>query len=146
MSAKRDYKTILIVDDDPIARGIFRSYFTQRGASEVFEAENGVQALKILDGAEQPIELIQLDIYMPQMDGIEVIRQLRDRAFTGDIAIVSGAKLADRANATELATRYNLNVVGEVKKPLTKKSLESLFNPTVPEFPNTGLDGNGNTA
>ncbi len=142
----RNYKTILIVDDDPIARGIFRTYFTQRGADQVFEAENGVQALKVLDERNLDIELIQLDIYMPQMDGIEVIRQLRDREFPGDIAIVSGAKLADRENAIELAAMYNLNVVGEVKKPLTKKSLEALFNPSVPEFPNNGPDTNGAAA
>ncbi|MCP5080360.1 MAG: response regulator [Alphaproteobacteria bacterium] len=142
----RNYKTILIVDDDPIARGIFRTYFTQRGAEHVVEAENGVHALKVLDESEQEIELIQLDIYMPLMDGIEVMRHLRDREYSGDIAIVSGAKLADRANATELAALYNLNVVGEVKKPLTKKSLEALFNPQVPAFPNTGLEGNGTAA
>ena len=142
----RNYKTILIVDDDPIARGIFRTYFTQRGADQVFEAENGVQALRILDDRDLDVELIQLDIYMPQMDGIEVIRQLRDREFPGDIAIVSGGKLADRENAIELAAMYNLNVVGEVKKPLTKKSLEALFNPSVPEFPNNGPDKNGAAA
>lgn len=142
----RNYKTILIVDDDPIARGIFRTYFTQRGAEHVAEAENGVDALKVLDESEHEIELIQLDIYMPLMDGIEVIRHLRDRAYSGDIAIVSGAKLADRENATELAALYNLNVVGEVKKPLTKKSLEALFNPRVPAFPNSGHSNNGAAA
>ncbi len=142
----RNYKTILIVDDDPIARGIFRTYFTQRGADRVVEAENGVQALKVLDEADYEIELIQLDIYMPLMDGIEVMRHLRDREYSGDIAIVSGAKLTDRANATELAALYNLNVVGEVKKPLTKKSLEALFDPSVSTFPNTGLSGNGAAA
>ncbi len=138
----QEYKNILIVDDDPIARGIFRSYFTQRGADHVVEAQNGVQALKMLDESEVEIELIQLDIYMPLMDGIEVIRHLRDRKFSGDIAIVSGAKLADRTNAVELAALYNLNIVGEVKKPLTKKSLESLFNPSAPDYPSTGLDSN----
>ncbi len=142
----RNYETILIVDDDPIARGIFRTYFTQRGATHVFEAVNGVQALKVLDESEVEIELIQLDIYMPQMDGIEVMRHLRDREYDGDIAIVSGAKFTDRANAVELAALYNLNVVGEVKKPLTKKSLEALFNPAVSAFPNTGFADNGAAA
>lgn len=142
----KEHKTILIVDDDPIARGIFRTYFTQRGATHVFEAANGVQALKLLDEAGVEIELIQLDIYMPQMDGIEVMRHLRDREFAGDIAIVSGAKFTDRANAIELAALYNLNVVGEVKKPLTKKSLEALFNPAVSAFPNTGIPSEGAAA
>lgn len=142
----RNYKTILIVDDDPIARGIFRTYFTQRGATHVVEAVNGVQALKVLDEADFEIELIQLDIYMPQMDGIEVMRHLRDRQYAGDIAIVSGAKFTDRANATELAALYKLNVVGEVKKPLTKKSLEALFNPALPGFPNTNPTDNGAAA
>ncbi len=140
------YNSILIVDDDPIARGIFRTYFTQRGATHVFEAANGVQALKLLDEAGVEIELIQLDIYMPQMDGIEVMRHLRDREFAGDIAIVSGAKFTDRANAIELAALYHLNVVGEVKKPLTKKSLEALFNPAISAFPNSGVSGEGAAA
>ena len=71
-----------------------------------------------------------------------MLRHLRDREFTGDIAIVSGAKFTDRANAVELAALYNLNMVGEVTKPLTKKSLEALFNPAMPAFPDTGFSDN----
>ncbi len=67
-------KTILIVDDEPNIRLLFKDEFSREGYS-VIEAENGSVALKLLE--EQDIHLIVLDIQMPVMDGLDFLTHLR---------------------------------------------------------------------
>src|SRR5271170_2376992 len=67
-------KKILIVEDELVVRSIYRRKFEMSGY-QVETAEEGSAALKLL-----PIfkpDLIQVDIAMPGMDGVEVIRQIR---------------------------------------------------------------------
>jgi CheY-like chemotaxis protein len=67
-------KKILIVEDELVVRSIYRRKFEMSGY-QVETAEEGAAALKLL-----PIfkpDLIQVDIMMPGMDGVEVIRQIR---------------------------------------------------------------------
>ena len=67
-------RKILIVEDELVVRSIYRRKFEMSGY-QVETAEEGSAALKLL-----PIykpDLIQVDIMMPGMDGVEVIRQIR---------------------------------------------------------------------
>lgn len=66
--------TILIVDDDPHLREL-SGVFLQREGFDVSEAANGVEALSFLENRK--VDLVILDIMMPQMDGWELCRRLR---------------------------------------------------------------------
>ena len=66
---------ILIVDDDPVIRRMLTRALTSRSAYLVDEAANGVEACLKL-GAYRP-DLLILDIFMPDMDGVEVCRALK---------------------------------------------------------------------
>jgi two-component system, OmpR family, response regulator len=66
--------TILVVDDDPHLRELVRVFLQQHGF-EVYEASNGEEALLALERLK--VELVIVDIMMPQMDGWELCRQLR---------------------------------------------------------------------
>jgi len=66
---------ILIVDDDPHIRELAR-VFLQAEGFDIFEAEDGVQALDQLETLKA--DLVILDIMMPNMDGWELCRQLRE--------------------------------------------------------------------
>ncbi|MBX9298155.1 response regulator [Chromobacterium piscinae] len=67
-------KTILIVDDSTTLRQVVR--MTLAGAGyEVLEAGNGKEALDILDGRK--IHLIISDVNMPQMDGISLLKNIK---------------------------------------------------------------------
>ena len=72
-------KKILIVDDDPSIRKFLGANLTERGY-QVMEAEAGPPALLMLN--RETIDLILLDIMMPEMDGFEVCRQIRKRSRT----------------------------------------------------------------
>jgi signal transduction histidine kinase/DNA-binding response OmpR family regulator len=72
---KTDKGTILIVDDEPAARDLLNRMLKRRGW-ETAEASNGLQAINYLKKNELPV-LILLDLMMPEMDGFELLHQMR---------------------------------------------------------------------
>jgi two-component system chemotaxis response regulator CheY len=67
-------KKIMTVDDASTIRRLV-SFTLRGGGYEVFEAEDGEDALRVLSG--QTVDLVITDINMPRMDGIELVRRLR---------------------------------------------------------------------
>jgi CheY-like chemotaxis protein len=95
-------KHILIVDDD--VRNIFSltSVLEDAGVDVSF-AENGRDALTLLD-ATPDIDLVLMDVMMPQMDGYETMRAIRQRADFGTlpiIALTAKAMEGDREKSIE---------------------------------------------
>lgn len=80
--------TILVVDDDPLFRGLLRTMCEIDGW-RVTEADDGEHALAAAAG-ETPAAVIT-DLYMPAADGIELIRVLRERLPDVPILALSGA-------------------------------------------------------
>lgn len=66
----------LIVDDSRAIRSILRSAVGELGF-EVFEAEDGREALNALEAMSPPAELILVDWNMPVMDGLELVTRVR---------------------------------------------------------------------
>ena len=71
--------TVLIADDEPIARQILRDELADLEGIEIAgEASNGREALRIILDLDP--DLVFLDLQMPVMGGLEVVRYLRDPA------------------------------------------------------------------
>jgi excisionase family DNA binding protein len=80
-------KRMLIVDDDTIhLRALERRLKTFRSRVQVELTDNGIDAL-VLVGSFKP-HLVVLDVYMPELDGLEVCRRLKMRADTRSIGVV----------------------------------------------------------
>ena len=79
---------ILIVDDSALTRKAIGRILgmIDLDAGELFEAENGTEALKILD--EKNIDLVLADLNMPEMGGIEMIYHMRGNEATRNIPVV----------------------------------------------------------
>ncbi len=75
-------QTILIVDDEKEIRELLRLYIEKDGYCAV-QAENGLEALKQADSAQ--IDLAIIDIMMPELDGYQLIKALRER---GNLPII----------------------------------------------------------
>ena len=67
-------KQLLIVDDQPGIRLLLNEVFTKEGF-QTFLASNGIEALKI--GESEPIDCVLLDMKIPGMDGLEILKRLK---------------------------------------------------------------------
>ena len=67
-------KKIMIVDDSSTIRNVIKNALI--GSYEVCEADDGVNALKVIPG-ENPISLFLLDVNMPNMDGLTLLEEIR---------------------------------------------------------------------
>lgn len=106
--------SILIVDDDPMVRMI-AAELLRREDYAVMEAADGDVAMKIIDAV--PVDLVVLDILMPTMDGLEVIRAVKS-AHPGIriLAISSGGRRAGAVSYLETARIFGADEV--MVKPL----------------------------
>ena len=85
---------ILVVEDDKNLRKLIVTCL-KRENYNTYEATNGIEALNVLD--EQYIDLIVTDIMMPQMDGYELIRELREANYMMPILLVTAkSTLSDK--------------------------------------------------
>jgi signal transduction histidine kinase len=80
-------KSILLVDDEEGIRKVLRIALSDLGY-QVYTAENGVEALRIFEDKRPPIVLT--DIKMPEMDGIELLRRLKQLSPDTEIIMITG--------------------------------------------------------
>jgi DNA-binding NtrC family response regulator len=120
--------SILLIDDDEQLRSMLRRALLRTGY-QVMEAGNGRQALNLL--AEASVQAVVTDIIMPDMEGIELILELRrSRPELPIVAMSAGGRigpdsylyLAERSGATRtIAKPFSigpfLELVGEVLPP-----------------------------
>ncbi|MBI4402425.1 MAG: response regulator [Nitrospirae bacterium] len=100
---------ILVVDDEPQIRDILTQYLTLQGF-RVRTARNGPETLQSVE-QERP-ELIILDIYMPGMNGVEVLRQLRDKKnYMGGVIMLTASQ--DQALLKKAWALGSINVLGK---------------------------------
>jgi DNA-binding NtrC family response regulator len=66
---------ILIVDDDKTVRDFLQRYLLQKGFGQVLSASSGEEAVKKVE--DEDIKLVFLDVKMPGMSGIDVLRQIK---------------------------------------------------------------------
>ncbi len=69
-------KKILVADDEMSIRLLYSEELKEDGY-EVYMASNGREALEVVD--KIPLDLVILDIKMPEMDGIEALRQIKEK-------------------------------------------------------------------
>lgn len=78
--------TVLSVDDSPVVQTMLKRALSDR--YEVLLANNGMDALKILNSSKQEIRLVLLDVTMPDIDGIELCRTIRRFKKFQDLPII----------------------------------------------------------
>jgi DNA-binding NtrC family response regulator len=85
--------TLLIVDDEPGARQSLEVILEDD--FHVLTAENGQGALQIIQ--KEPVDLVLLDVHMPEMDGLEILRRIKKQDEEIDVIMVSALNLARKA-------------------------------------------------
>ncbi|MFB5760547.1 response regulator transcription factor [Paenibacillus medicaginis] len=101
-------RTILIVEDEHILREIMKDYLLEEGYS-VLEAANGKEALSLLQ--EHEVDLIILDIMLPELDGWSVCKRVRK---TSNVPIIM---LTARSDEDDTLLGFELGADDYVAKP-----------------------------
>jgi two-component system, OmpR family, alkaline phosphatase synthesis response regulator PhoP len=91
-------KTVLVVDDDPNALDIVRTYLESKGYP-VVTAKDGSEALSLLESVRPA--LVLLDVMMPGMDGWEVARVIKNHPTFGNTRVVMLTARSDFADKHE---------------------------------------------
>ncbi len=77
-------------------RKILKRALAQMGMEEVVETANGVEALRAAEENEYAFDLIMLDVNMPEMDGLEALREFRKRPECTKIPIIMCTSVAEK--------------------------------------------------
>jgi len=130
---------ILVVDDDAFALTVMSAAFEKLGAPAPLQAANGREALERLD-ADGGIDMVVSDIYMPEMDGIELLQGLAKRNFVGPVVMITGVESTESGDAPVVAgaddgelmlapgvAPATLNVVGVLAKPVGVEDIRAVL-------------------
>lgn len=113
-------ESIMVVDDEPPICTVISEYFTKRGY-RVLTAENGLKALSMVK--QEAPKLIIIDINMPIMDGLSLVRELRAKKYAGGILGLTGLLEADK-----LQELLDLGAFDVMQKPINMERMELAVN------------------
>ena len=118
---ERSPSRVLVVDDSPVNRAVLKAILTKCGVACIETAENGRQALSAL-AAEPAFDLVLTDLWMPEMDGRELLLAIRaDARFSHlPVHLVTADVEVRKQNAAD-------GFDGILLKPVTREKLQALF-------------------
>jgi len=118
---------VLIIDDDSFMLDLMTLGLNVLGINEIISATSGETALKIIDDVNCAIDVVLCDLNMPGMDGVEFLRYLAERDYSGGIALMSGEDLRILKTAEKLAEAHHLNTLGVLEKPVASPDLVAIL-------------------
>ena len=122
----KEISSVLTVDNDPIIRQVITAFFARHGVENVWQAENGDEAISVLK-THQEIDLIVSDLYMPETDGVEFMAHLHEIGSRIPIIVVSSADRRTVFAAETLANAQQLNFIASLPKPLDIQEMEAVL-------------------
>ena len=115
--------SVLVVDDDDLQRQFLARLLARAGIGPLFWATNGRSALEAFREEQQPIDVVVCDLLMPEMDGIEFLKQISSEGYSPSIVISSGADEDTQREMETVARTQGLNVLGFIPKPVSVDAL-----------------------
>jgi CheY-like chemotaxis protein len=115
-------KTILVVDDDENILNLEKTILEQKGFA-VTMAAGGPEALALLE--KETFDLILLDVMMPEIDGFEVCRRIKEDERLKEIPVIF---LTAKGGGDALAEGFESGAVMYINKPFTANKLLTIVN------------------
>ncbi len=120
---------LLLIDDEP-ALAAFVAEAAEICGFQPFETGENEQFRTEFD--REPPGMVALDLGMPGMDGVELLRFLADRKYVGPVLIISGFDRRILESAFRLGEALGLNMVGPLEKPARLEALETILRDHLP--------------
>ena len=115
---------LLLIDDEP-ALADFMANAAQTSGFEPVVTSNDAQFRDAF--LEERPDMVALDLGMPGMDGVELIRFLADQDYRSPVLIVSGFDRRVLESAFRLGEALGLTMAGPIEKPIRLADLEALL-------------------
>lgn len=126
-AAVRRFHVLCAEDHEQVAELL--RVILQRAGHDVECAADGVEALRKMTTAATPYDVLITDHVMPEMNGLELVRALRERSFAGSIIVQSA-----RLTPGERAEYVGLGITRFIEKPVRPETLRAMLN-AIPRKP-----------
>jgi two-component system chemotaxis response regulator CheY len=115
---------LLIVDDSNSMRTVVKKIVGLTGleVSQILEADNGRKALDVLSG--NWVDVVILDINMPEMNGLELLKRMSEDAILKNIPVVM---MTTEASEAHMKTAFEMGAKGFIRKPFVPEELRKML-------------------
>lgn len=118
----------LVAEDHSFQRRSLVRILNNLGARNVVEAVDGRAALEVFQNRILPIDICIVDLNMPGMDGMELIRHLAEANSRVSMILASALDRTLIASVETMVKAYGITLLGAIEKPATIEKLQNLIN------------------
>jgi len=115
---------ILVADDDPLVQHTCKHCLEAAGY-EVALADSGAEAVRAV--ADGDVSVVLLDVFMPEMDGLETLLSLKKKSPSTSVVVMTGGGARGRMDFLDVAKKFGADDV--IRKPFTAECLISTIQP-----------------
>lgn len=126
--------SFLVVEDNAFTSIVVCETLKSLGAAVIETASTGREALDVIVTSETSPDVLLVDLRMPEMGGVELIKRLAEQRYEGHVVLTSGVNERTLASVEEVARTVDVNVLGCLSKPITAAALAELL-AKLPETP-----------
>jgi len=118
--------TAILVDDDPFMLRLLETMLVALGVTQIQCAETGQEALEMVEQSRGDCVCF-VDLHMPSMDGLELIRHLSTRVSCAGVVLMSAEDQRILYSAEQLAKAQGVRVVAALRKPIKAEALKQVM-------------------
>ncbi len=126
-SLQIDALSFLVIEDNAFTSIMVCETLKSLGATTIETVGTGREALEVIVNSQTPPEVLLVDLRMPEMGGVELIRRLAEQRYAGQLVLTSGVDAQTLGSVEEVVRAININVLGCLTKPITAAALGELL-------------------
>lgn len=130
--------SFLVIEDNAFTSIVVCKALRSIGAEQVATARTGREALDLLTSMDSPPAVLLLDLRMPEMGGVELLRWLAERHYKGHVILTTGVDERTLVSVEDVARKSDINILGRLPKPVKAQALSDLLSQLPQTLPDSG--------